>query len=171
MPYKTVWLEPEVFVEHKGVKVYHVYRNDDVDQGVRMFWYGLSPHCLDEWNNIEEKVFDVRDVANALGMHLPNSEDEIKDVLKAAIDRALRGSPADCGRDFADCWEHRLSEEADPIGPVVELLGPELRSAVVTVLEFCSATKSLSLDEAILCQLDLNDEAFEEAVKLLEKLI
>ena len=37
MPYG--WLDPEVFMEHKGVTVYHVYKDDEISQGRRECWY------------------------------------------------------------------------------------------------------------------------------------
>lgn len=38
MPY--VWVKPKVALAHRGVKVYHVYKNDNVDEGVREYRYG-----------------------------------------------------------------------------------------------------------------------------------
>ena len=31
MPYHTEWVAPELFIEHNGVKVWHVYKDDDSD--------------------------------------------------------------------------------------------------------------------------------------------
>ena len=41
MPYKTIWVEPEVFLEHNGVTVYRTYRDDDIDQGAFLVSIGL----------------------------------------------------------------------------------------------------------------------------------
>lgn len=37
MPYG--WIDPEVFVEYNGMTVYHVYKDDEISQGRREFWY------------------------------------------------------------------------------------------------------------------------------------
>jgi hypothetical protein len=39
MPYTSEWAEPEVLLEHKGVTVYHIYKDDDYDQGARRYSY------------------------------------------------------------------------------------------------------------------------------------
>ena len=31
MPFQTEWIPPEVFLEHKDVTIYHVYKRDDID--------------------------------------------------------------------------------------------------------------------------------------------
>ena len=45
MPYKTVWVEPEVFLEHNGVTVYHTYLDDDIA-------------IMEAWNKWHENGFD-----------------------------------------------------------------------------------------------------------------
>lgn len=167
MPYKEVWLPPEVFLEHKGVKVYHVYKNNDADQGIRHFWYGLSPQCSDEGNS-----FDVRDVARALGIPQPNTPEEIAAVVRMAIDHALKGHPEECGEEFASSWENR--DEAcgpEPVDTIAELLTPEIRSALVAVLEFCNLAKDFGFAGQALEEMELSDEVFEEVLRLLERLV
>lgn len=54
MPY--TWIEPEVALEHKDVKVYHTYKDDFLDQGANTYWFVMDPtESEDEW-------FDVRDL-------------------------------------------------------------------------------------------------------------
>lgn len=166
VPYKEVWLQPPVFLNYRNVKVYHVYKDDDASQVIRTNWYGLSPYCSDRENS-----FDVRDVASALGMPWPDTREEIRTVLKAAIDRALDGDPESCGRDFAACWAERSSEEFDPLEPVVELMNDELQSALITVLEFCNIARNLDIDNAVLNEMDITDKEFQKAVDLLERLV
>ncbi|MGI9951950.1 hypothetical protein V3F56_06245 [Moorellaceae bacterium AZ2] len=167
MPYKEIWLPPEIFWEYKGVKVYHVYKNDDLDQGVRLFWYGLSPQCSDTENS-----FDVRGVAVALGMPQPDIPEEIAAVIRAAIDRALEGRPEECGRDFARCWEKRDENSGPGAADILaELITPEIRSALVGVLEFCNFAKEFGFAGKILDEMDLSDDAFEEILCLLERLV
>ena len=55
MPYKTIWVEPEVFLEHNGVTVYHTYRDDDFEQGADWYWFRLD-------QGGDESEFDIRDV-------------------------------------------------------------------------------------------------------------
>ena len=55
MPYKTVWVEPEVFLEHNGVTVYHTYKDDDIEQGADRYWFTLR-----EDGGEDEGAFDIR---------------------------------------------------------------------------------------------------------------
>ena len=57
MPYKTIWVEPEVFLEHNGVTVYHTYRDDDFDQGANWYWFTLR-----EDGDEDKGAFDIRDL-------------------------------------------------------------------------------------------------------------
>lgn len=55
MPYKTQYVAPKLFMEHNGVKVYHTYKNDDIDDRVYRYDYTLSAdNC--------ENNFDIRDL-------------------------------------------------------------------------------------------------------------
>lgn len=67
MPYKTIWVEPEVFLEHNGVTVYHTYKDDDFEQGANWYWFRLDQEEDDEGK------FDIRDVdpLNLLKSHPP----------------------------------------------------------------------------------------------------
>ena len=44
MPWKITkkWVPPNLFFEHKGINIYHVYKNQDIDEGPMIFWYSLS---------------------------------------------------------------------------------------------------------------------------------
>lgn len=42
MPYRTQWVDPELVLEHKGVKVFHTYVNDDLDKGMENYAYTLN---------------------------------------------------------------------------------------------------------------------------------
>lgn len=46
MPYG--FFIPELVLDYKGVKIYCIYKNDDVRNGIREGWYGYSIHCNDE---------------------------------------------------------------------------------------------------------------------------
>jgi hypothetical protein len=64
MPFKTAWEGPELFVEHKGVKVFHTYKDDDVNQGQRCYWLTVNAECGMTARVCEDQpcrhVFDVR---------------------------------------------------------------------------------------------------------------
>jgi hypothetical protein len=55
MPTTTEWIDPELFfTTSAGVNVFHTYKDDDVDQGRRCYWYTL-------YSNTDGHSFDVRD--------------------------------------------------------------------------------------------------------------
>ena len=67
MPYKTIWVEPKVFLEHNGVTVYHTYVDDDMDQGANWYWFTLRE------DGDEKGAFDIRglDTDKLLDNHPP----------------------------------------------------------------------------------------------------
>ncbi len=47
MPTQTVWIEPELLLEHHGVRVFHTYKEDDYDQGAKRYWFTVnSPRSM-----------------------------------------------------------------------------------------------------------------------------
>ncbi len=42
MPFKTEWVAPAVFLKHRGVTVYHVHKDDDVEMFMRPYEYGYD---------------------------------------------------------------------------------------------------------------------------------
>ena len=64
MPTQTVWVDPELVLEHRGVRVFHTYKDDDVNQGQRRYWYTINPQCGVADSLCEDQpcrhVFDVR---------------------------------------------------------------------------------------------------------------
>ena len=99
MPYSSQWVEPELFVSHNGVRVYHVYKNDDVDKGAREFWF-TTDELEGEGSDFE---FDIRDFAKAEfcgegvldAIHCSNREAK-RTLIRAAIDAGLLPL---CGRE------------------------------------------------------------------------
>lgn len=76
----TTYTDAEVFIEHRGVKIYHVYKNDDLDSGQRQFWYSLDPDSSD--NSCDDyRNFDIRDL-NAY----KNNDWSHEEVLRVALD-------------------------------------------------------------------------------------
>lgn len=56
MPFQQIDSKP-VF-KRKGISIYPIYRNDDLDDLRREYWYGYSPSCTDDGVD----SFDIRDV-------------------------------------------------------------------------------------------------------------
>ena len=67
MPYKTVWIKPGLFLKHRGVRVFHLYKDDNVDQGARRFSFTVSLDCNELDSGCEDRpcrhVFDVHDLS------------------------------------------------------------------------------------------------------------
>lgn len=57
MPYVSEWVSNEVAFEIEGIEVYHVYRDDEWDQGVRN-----DKYTLDENGNEEDDAFRIADL-------------------------------------------------------------------------------------------------------------
>ena len=74
MPY--VWVDPEVFMEHNGVTVFHVYKNDFEEEGRRAYQSSTDPAGEDEG----DFVFDVR-ALSTFGPSLTH-----KEIIAKAID-------------------------------------------------------------------------------------
>lgn len=87
MPYRTEWQEPEVFLEHNGVTVYHTYKDDDIEQGPRTYWFVTGKH------EGEDEAFDVRDLEtpsrDRLYGHTESLSEAIRAILREAIDAGL----------------------------------------------------------------------------------
>lgn len=76
-----VWEESPLFLSHKGVDVYHVYKHDMESNGARYYWYGLHPNVSDG-DGEDGGVFDVRD----LQAFWTEPSGDVKNALMAAID-------------------------------------------------------------------------------------
>lgn len=105
MPY--AWLDPEVFLVHRGVTVYHVYKDDRPDN--RMNWRFTTDRLSDEHN--AEAYFDCRAVADRLkgqftpellaDLHDPKVE-AVRAVVTAGIDAGLIVPHEEPGKKTAD---------------------------------------------------------------------
>lgn len=80
MPYKSVYVEPEVFLVHKGVTVYHCYKNGDFEFPFT-YWFSLEKAD-------DGKMFNVRELPNDHGYDV-YSEEGRKQILMAAIDSGV----------------------------------------------------------------------------------
>ena len=87
MPYQTIWVDPDLCLEHNGVKIYHDYDEDDFDQPVEFgFRIYLSGYPLgDNW-----EFFDVRLLSTWV------AGDSHSDPIEDAIKRAIEKGELDC---------------------------------------------------------------------------
>lgn len=85
MPYRQEYVPAEVFLEYKGVKIYHVYKNNDVDCLARIYWFD------DQEDSDDDGGFDIRALAKNLGDVSLNPEtvEGRRVILRAAIDAGL----------------------------------------------------------------------------------
>ena len=89
MPYTHEWVEPELFLDHKGVKVYHSYRDDDYGNGRWEYWFQVQL-TDDTEGTTEDDVheFDVRDLATFKAS--PSAESAAYQAIQQAIDKGGR---------------------------------------------------------------------------------
>jgi len=89
------WIPPEVALEYKGVTIYHIYKNDDMEQGKRTFWFGKSVEATDRGD--DDNTIDVRTLPTFVAAAYAASEqwkgmsddERAMFALKAAIDQGL----------------------------------------------------------------------------------
>lgn len=60
MPYITEHQSAELYMEHAGVEIYHVYKNNEIDQGARTYWFAVHDDGDDDTAHGSNGVFDVR---------------------------------------------------------------------------------------------------------------
>jgi hypothetical protein len=77
MPYRSEWVPAELALEHKGVRVYHTYRNDEMEAGAKIYWF-----VLDAEDSFDD-AFDVRDLA------VPREVSDPFERLRTAVDLGL----------------------------------------------------------------------------------
>jgi len=98
MPYSSESVPAALYFEYRGVQIFHTYKDDDIEQGPREYWF-----VTDEYGN-EDAAFDVRDLASqletqfALGFQerldpAGGTDKWRKDVLRAAIEHKLIPEP------------------------------------------------------------------------------
>ena len=82
MPYCTEWIDPELFLEYRSVKIYHAYKDNESDQ--RLSYHYTTSNDND--GGINE--FDVRDLP---GWHedVNNHLHMAKAIIMVAIDLGM----------------------------------------------------------------------------------
>jgi len=87
MPYRMIHVRAPLFMRHKGVKVYHVFKNDDADAGVlRQFAFTFNP--IEGGDDMNDGIvnFDVRDLTT-FDKTAPHDGKSIKAAIRAALDK------------------------------------------------------------------------------------
>ena len=62
MPYKDVWVIPDVFMRYRGVIIYHTYRYNNVNDSVSEYHYTTNEEDTDYKEEGDGFVFDVREL-------------------------------------------------------------------------------------------------------------
>jgi hypothetical protein len=101
MPIQTIMVEPELFLEHNGVKVFYTYKHDEIEQGTNMYYFTLQAGCGVEECICEREPclygFDVRELPSWNEPAKPNSGSQDENVawqqywaaLRTAIESAM----------------------------------------------------------------------------------
>ncbi len=88
MPYQ--WIEPEIFLEHENVAVYHCY--DDLDN-VSSYWYTTDPSDCNYKHPESNAQFDVRDLPT-LGLDANDQSNHAAIIQHAITEGLITGEPA-----------------------------------------------------------------------------
>lgn len=93
------YVGPEVFVEHGGVTVYHLYKNDFVDQGRRGYWFATCENGSDNApHGGPHGEFDVRSLSTTVTSC--DTDARVMEAVLAAIDQGvLVAACPTCGGD------------------------------------------------------------------------
>lgn len=159
------WVEPEVFLEHMGVTIYHTYRHDmETDRSDYIFTTDSSDSDRDSDSQFH---FDVRDIAHELvkvwvgaSGHFPADN---KNILMGAIEYGMIPVPDDCvvaqlaaqienREDLLDELVHDVASKAGsaannagPVGQIeflIEELGQgDAKKAILEVLDRSKGVK------------------------------
>jgi len=88
----TKYVQNELFHSHMGVDVFHTYRNDDMDQGSRDYWYTTDA----DGSENGRAAFDVRDLTRQLNefavagkRYDADVKDSHEQIIEAAIEKKL----------------------------------------------------------------------------------
>lgn len=82
MPYEKHWVYPAMFLEHGGIRIYHCYEDDDVQERL-IYWYTTSQEKDDR-----EKDFEVRDLMY-WNEDTADHFEEAKRCIRLAIDNNI----------------------------------------------------------------------------------
>jgi hypothetical protein len=89
MPYRTEWESPAVVVEHNGVTVFRVYKDNHVEEP-RTYWFTLDEL---ETSDCSDAAFDVRSLPTWGQNQQTDEHDRIVRTLRDAIESNLLKNP------------------------------------------------------------------------------
>jgi hypothetical protein len=105
MPYESTYQDAELFLEYQGIKIYHTYKDNDIERGRRVYVFDNKA------SSDEDEAFDVRELAqdpnvlallNSGGIPLDSSREAGQmAIFRAAIDAGL----IECGEDSNEVEE------------------------------------------------------------------
>jgi hypothetical protein len=85
------WIEPEIFLEHKNVPIYRMYKDDDAERPLT-YHFTTSATCGQD-DIPDGHAYDVRELAvparGLLGSRGPDADETIRRILIEAIDAGL----------------------------------------------------------------------------------
>lgn len=82
MPWE--WIEPEEFLTHRGVQIFHAYKDEFSDVPLE-FWYSTSSTA----GSGSPYEFDVRDLPGYRSRYRADEVSEHERLIKAAIDAGV----------------------------------------------------------------------------------
>lgn len=88
MPYD--WVNPDKFLKHRGISVYHTYKEDDYCKRCE-YWYTTD---INTTESNDDCVFDVRDLPKT------REDENIYETIKNAIEKKLLKLPE--GDEYED---------------------------------------------------------------------
>lgn len=89
MPYKEIFVAPELFMTYKGLKVYHTYKNDNLAESRSSYTFALSKEPLQDCIDnglvfcVKDLKTDNRDMLNAHPPFLSVSEPAFRNASPA----------------------------------------------------------------------------------------
>lgn len=87
MPGRWIEIDPEIFVKHGGVYIYHTYKDDDIDSP-SYFWYSTNWEDTD-YDNDAGYQFDVRNLPYFGSRAVSPSGAEMREAMVWAIEQGL----------------------------------------------------------------------------------
>jgi len=85
------WIDPEVALVHRGVPIYHTYKDDDIENRME-YWYSFYVAS-------ETEAFDVRNLVADGRDGDVTKEDERQKIIRLAIEQGALAVPDDCKPD------------------------------------------------------------------------
>jgi hypothetical protein len=87
MPYKEIYVRPDLFLEHNGIQVFHSYGEMEYNEPL-LYHYSLDP--LQDDDDERSLEFDIRDLStwkDIVALGFIAQEENIADMIREAIDK------------------------------------------------------------------------------------